>query len=313
MLALKNRLFLHAVVFLLLAAFFSTASQAQTIHVPNAAGGKNAGNSTAANQSKTAFNASQELLAANASLAKANESILALKSQGIPTQHVTDLYSEAVQVFEAQSTLEKAVGKADYSIISQKTLEIEGIKERALRAHDELGVLNAKLTEVVGSLKEKDKSQVLSLYNKANDEFKSERFDKSLEYSSQTYDKIIEAQAFQTTATAIVDSAAQTVEDFLRKNFQSILVILGGAGIVLVLFNRQLRLLVLKRKLEKLGIRKKSLKELLAKTQREYFEQGTLDEGTYRIRIKKFGELVRDIDRQTPLVLEEIEKAKTGI
>jgi hypothetical protein len=44
--------------------------------------------------------------------------------------------------------------------------------------------------------------------------------------------------------------------------------------------------------------------------QKNYFQFGTLPEGEYNIKIKKYAELVRDIDRQIPLLQEEMAKLK---
>ena len=44
------------------------------------------------------------------------------------------------------------------------------------------------------------------------------------------------------------------------------------------------------------------------KTQREYFNEGSISEGTFNIKIKKLAELVRDIERQIPLLQEGLAK-----
>ena len=48
-------------------------------------------------------------------------------------------------------------------------------------------------------------------------------------------------------------------------------------------------------------------------TQRDYFQYGKIPEGEYNIKTKRFAELVRDIDRQVPLLKEEIIKLRGGI
>ena len=42
--------------------------------------------------------------------------------------------------------------------------------------------------------------------------------------------------------------------------------------------------------------------------QKDYFQYGKIAEGEYNIKTKKFAELIRDIDRQVPLMQEELAK-----
>jgi hypothetical protein len=52
------------------------------------------------------------------------------------------------------------------------------------------------------------------------------------------------------------------------------------------------------------------LQELIARTQRDYFEKGNIGEDTYNIRINRFGEMIRDINRQVPLIREQLAKVE---
>lgn len=64
----------------------------------------------------------------------------------------------------------------------------------------------------------------------------------------------------------------------------------------------------MERKIQNLEMRKKTLKGLIMKTQGDYFNSGNMSESAYEIRTKKFAEIVRDIDRQIPLLQEELVK-----
>jgi len=55
------------------------------------------------------------------------------------------------------------------------------------------------------------------------------------------------------------------------------------------------------------------LGKLIKKSQYEYFHLFKIPEELYHIRIEKFGELIRDIDRQIPLLVEERERIKGGV
>jgi len=48
------------------------------------------------------------------------------------------------------------------------------------------------------------------------------------------------------------------------------------------------------------------LDELLKETQKQYFEEHSISDGEYHLRVRKYGELMRDIHRQIPLLQEQI-------
>ncbi|MCD6476788.1 MAG: hypothetical protein J7K26_01310, partial [Candidatus Aenigmarchaeota archaeon] len=76
----------------------------------------------------------------------------------------------------------------------------------------------------------------------------------------------------------------------------------------IILTYKIIKIYLIKRKIEILESEKNTLKKLIANTQRDYFEKGILSDVDYHIKIHKFGELIRDIDRQIPLLKEEIAK-----
>ena len=97
-----------------------------------------------------------------------------------------------------------------------------------------------------------------------------------------------------------------------RQNYINLVyvVILLSIVVILVafylLYRTQISLWLAKRKLKNLLLRKDTLKKLMGSTQKDYFQYGKISESTYRMRIKNFGDLVRDIDRQIPLLQKDI-------
>ena len=65
----------------------------------------------------------------------------------------------------------------------------------------------------------------------------------------------------------------------------------------------------LRKKIDYLENRKVALKEYLKKTQFDYFQKGKISEADYNLRSKKFAEMIRDIDRDLPLLQEKLIKA----
>jgi hypothetical protein len=48
------------------------------------------------------------------------------------------------------------------------------------------------------------------------------------------------------------------------------------------------------------------------KSQQDYFQTGKIADSDYKIRAANYAELVRDIDRQVPLIKEELAKLSGG-
>jgi len=88
--------------------------------------------------------------------------------------------------------------------------------------------------------------------------------------------------------------------------------ILSSLAIVIIVFlliyRIKISIWLVNRKMEALKLRKKTIKELVMQTQKDYFQYGKMPEGEYNIKTKKFAELVRDIDRQIPLLQEQLAK-----
>ena len=83
------------------------------------------------------------------------------------------------------------------------------------------------------------------------------------------------------------------------------------SGIVLVLllvFWKAISKYLVLRKIKYLETKKNVLNNLIQKVQVNYFKDKNASENEYRIKIKTFDEMIRDINRQIPLLKEEIAK-----
>jgi hypothetical protein len=63
-------------------------------------------------------------------------------------------------------------------------------------------------------------------------------------------------------------------------------------------------------RLDRLRAEQEVIRSLIAKSQKDYFEKGKLSEATYHARIEKYSEMIRDLERQIPLINEELARAK---
>ena len=66
----------------------------------------------------------------------------------------------------------------------------------------------------------------------------------------------------------------------------------------------------IKKEINALNVRKRTLNDLIKKLQKSYFGSKTMSETEYRVKLEKFKNMIRDVDRQIPLLNEELVKLK---
>jgi len=231
--------------------------------------------------------------------------IAGMESENISAQMPKDLYLEAEQIYQAQVALEKAKGTPDYTLVYKRADEINSISKRALYIKDELNALKSRIEESPVNV-----SLAKALYAEAIKEFEDERYDACEDKLAKAYESIFEQESAAARLTAAYEAMSRSVESYLRANYRIILAVLSILAISLLLMRPKIRRYLLERKLLHLETRKKILIGLTAKAQRDYFEKKTLGEDTYKIRITKFAELIRDINRQILLIKMQLERAK---
>ena len=243
-----------------------------------------------------------------------NETVKALNQSRIDLQEtidtgysvlrINDTLSQAQQLFEAQYALEKAGGTPDYSLILERTKEITELREQTEEMSDELKALETRLKETGYE------SEAFAIFNKAKEEFADERYDKVAELVEEAYVKISEEQALQTRFRAIYEASTKTVVDFFKDRWKEITFTIVIISIVYSFSHKRIAIYLINRKIKDLNFEKEVLKNLIKQTQYEYFHLFKIPEELYHIRIEKFGELIRDIERQIPLLIEERERIK---
>ncbi|MCK5333369.1 MAG: hypothetical protein KAJ24_02570, partial [Candidatus Aenigmarchaeota archaeon] len=208
----------------------------------------------------------------------------------------------AKQIYEAQLALEESGGNADYSLVDEKIDELGELKKRAFRALDELKALEFAINQTEGI----NKTPVLQIYNMSKTEFEAERYEECLKQIDNTYEKISEMQAIETKVKAFYEATSRNIITFLKQNRNKIIFIMAVIFTAAALGRTRIECWIIRRKIRNLNTRWTSVRKLVAETQGEYFEGKKLSETTYHIRIKKYGEIMRDIKRQIPLLNEEL-------
>lgn len=246
----------------------------------------------------------------------AYEAILAAKDHmskmqaaDFSVRKVNDTILEATTLYEAQVALEEKTGSADYSRVIKAANSVAEIRKEAFKVYDELNALETRLKELS---KSQDMSEAIKIFNEAKKEFEDERYEQTSEAIERCYKKINELQATLTRLKAIYEASTKTIAGFFARNYKAITI---AALILLITYfflGGKIRCYFINRAIRKLEIEKQTLNSLIKKAQYEYFQKGTVSEATYRIRISKFSELVRDINRRIPLLKVKIERVEKG-
>jgi len=260
-------------------------------------------------QSSLAFSTTQsnESIKAKESLAQAEKDIFEMMKKNISINRVNETYQEALQLYSAQFALEEKGSKANYKLIIEYASEIGSIKENALEANDELKIFVETYQDAE---KTTNLSEMQDDYNNILASFQDERFEDTPTLINQGYDRISEIQSSQTALNSFYLATSSTIKNFFRENWLRILIILSLTLFFVLIFWNNLKKLRMRMKFNHLMTQKKALNTLIQNMQKSYFKTKTLSETEYTIKLKKFKELIRDIDRQIMVLKEEMFKVK---
>ena len=245
---------------------------------------------------------SEEALNIGNSLSIAEKDMEEMMNKDIPVTRYNDTLILTKQMYEAQLSLENTSKGPDYSLVQKKIEELKEIKQNAFTASDELKALEIIISQIKGI----DLAPILEIHREARNEFYSERYEECLELIDKTYEKMSELEALQTKLRAFYEATSRSFINFIKEQWIKICFGLSGALFAFALtYNRSMSWAI-KRMIEDLENRRESIKGLIKETQKAFFQDGSISESTYHIRIKKYAEMIRDINRQIPLLKEEL-------
>lgn len=238
-----------------------------------------------------------------------NESALVLNdiaSYNLSLIRFNDTLIRAQDLYDAQVIIEGRKGKPNYELVISYCDQIKKLRQDAVTALDLYKVfLDFYNTTIDNSV---NSSSIDAIIAQIDAEISGERYDNVPRLIDQGYVEIASVKSEQTALVLAYRATTQGVGSFIKENW-IMLVSLVALLIAFYLFYRtRISLWILQRQLNSLLLRKDTLKGLMSSSQKDYFQYGKIPETTYRMRIKNFGELVRDIDRQIPLLQKEIAK-----
>lgn len=251
----------------------------------------------------SSISSSNESIEAKKNIDLASNCIQKIIELKLPNHRINLSFQEAVQLYEAQSLLEMNKKNADYKRVNEDALDVCKIKENEINAKDALDVF-VELYREAG--KEINLSSMEEDYKNILRSFEEERFEDTFTLIDKGYLQLSEVQATQTALHIFYDSTTATLKNFIINNWVRILIILFVLSAIGFLFRYAIKRYYLTAKMNDLMAQKNGLNKLIKKLQGDYFEKRTISDGEFNVKLTRFKEMMRDIDRQIPLIKEEM-------
>ncbi|MCK9570465.1 hypothetical protein M0R72_16070 [Candidatus Pacearchaeota archaeon] len=225
----------------------------------------------------------------------------------IPSIRANETFNEALQIYETKIFYENTGNKVDFSLVNEYSQEVCSIKDFASRARDELNIF---LEYYNNSAERFDLSEMDEEYNAILNSYYGERFEETSSLINGGYSRISEIESSQTTLNLFYKTTTQTLKNFFINNWIQIIISLVSLFLVFFISRTSINLFSTLRKIKRLELEKKSLFELIKKTQEAYFTSKTMSEIEFSVKIKTFKNMIRDIDRRIPELREKLIKLK---
>jgi len=153
-----------------------------------------------------------------------------------------------------------------------------------------------------------DLASTKSLYAEAAREFKDGRVERAKTLINQAYDEVTSAESQAVHSRTIGESARRTIENFLADNWKTIAYAALALLVIFFLFQKQIRKAMVNARMRALLRERGVIESMLKSLQRDYFEKKNVTDLTYRVKTKKYGDIIRNINRQLPLLKEELKR-----
>ncbi len=251
------------------------------------------------------LSASNESIQASELVAQARQDIIEMQARNISVVRVNESYQDAFQLYSAQKALENTGKRAKYDLVIEYAVHVNDIKKSAFKADDELRIF----LEAYDSSAEKiNLSEMDEDYNAIIVSFKEERFEDTLELIDIGYERLSEVQSSQTAVRLFYSTTSRTLKNFFINNWLKLVIGIVVVITFLIIFKKALSKFLLVRKEKYLSLQKNVLNSLIKELQKNYFKTKKTSEVEYRVKLKKFKEMILDINRQIPLLKEEMVK-----
>lgn len=248
--------------------------------------------------SEVAMNVSQELEVARQDIAELSE-------RGFSINRINDSYSDAESIFNAQVHLENFGRRADYSLVEKYLSDVRKIKELAILSKDKLEVFLSEYDSVNKSL---DLSEMDDDYYQIVRSFEEERYEDTLVLIPEGYNKLNSIQSSHTAMKILYESTTSGIKRFFHATWKGFLVGIFLIAVLWAFFGKSIRRRFILRKISSLESRQKSVRALMEKLQKGYFDSKKISESEYSVKMKSFSDILLDISRRILILKEELER-----
>lgn len=248
---------------------------------------------------------SNQSINASNQIDEAQKKINDLVSRNIPTDRINESLNQAKQIYSAQIALENTGKSANYKIVFQYLNDVSTIYGNAVEAQSQLIVFREELNK---SSQNYDFSSIKDQLDALEKSYTEQRFEDTIVLINNAYEKMAEVESTQTKLRLFYSTATKTLKQFLIDNWKQISIISAVIIISVLVFWKTFTIWNIKRKIKGLRVQKDVLNELIKKLQYSYFKKGNISETEFQTKIETFKELMRDLDRKIPILVEQLAK-----
>lgn len=227
-------------------------------------------------------------------------------AEGFNIIRINDSIKEARNIYDSQFLFKDKKRAYDFSGVISICNNIANIRLNAITSRDSFSSLLRFYNQSISD--DMNSSSVDKIITEINSEMRDERYENIPPLIEKAYVEISVIQSTQTNINIFYKATTQGIISFLSENWLWIIIVLAIISVCLIFYRVKISLWIIMRKIEKLKNRKDTVRKLIMQTQKEYFQLGKIPEAEYNIKTKKYAELMRDIDRQIPLLREELAK-----
>ncbi len=218
--------------------------------------------------------------------------ILEMERHNLSTTYMNDLLTEARKIFK----------KADYAGVLDYAEQIKERREKAFEIYDILTVVQMSLEKY-----EKmriDMKEPENLFQKAKTAFYEDRYTEAEDLLQQTRSSIDSV----VSEASLLGNLRKNALNFVQRNWYYLLGTLLVLAAVIFFSHKKLKLIRLKKKINRMKAEKTVLNELMKKAQMERFKENKISQLTYNIRIKEYRRKSAEIGEELPVFEKRLEK-----
>jgi len=195
----------------------------------------------------------------------------------------------------------------DYNKLVNNAALILQAKEDAFYAKDLLGIKEQEIAEFE-QISGFNATPAWDIYNKAATELENERYSNARDLLTQVTPTLDQIQVDATRLTTKLLAQKNRFFEWIMNNLLSILSALLVIVLFVIVFYKQLQIILLQKKINGLLIETEVLQQLMKKAQKEYYTDGKITKSMYAMKTEMYKTRQEEIKSLLPVLKKEVEK-----